>query len=218
MAEILQNAGIVEIRNTFEDLYHQLLGIESAGRTCYQSEESPPTLESAAKFVRMLIKRGHESVLEHTRLTVRFSNCSRGMTHEHVRHRLASYSQESTRYVNESNLRVTLHPEADVDQFIAVDPLTPTEYMVTPREMINAMEGWYRGLLKAGWKKEDARQLLPIGTVSQIVVTANWRAWRFILNTRTAKVAHWEIRAVMTDLLKQLTRILPAVFEDIKIA
>ena len=99
--KLLQNAGTFEILTPGADLRRQLLTIEQAGRTCYQSDRGRPvTVDSAAKFCRMLIARGHESVLEHSSKPVRFDNHSRGFTHELVRHRLAAFSQESTRYVD----------------------------------------------------------------------------------------------------------------------
>ena len=96
--KLLQNAGSFEILTPTEQLKDQLLNIERAGRTCYQSDKSSTgavreiTLHSAKKFVAMLLKRGHESVLEHSNMTVKFVNCSRGLTHELVRHRLAAFS------------------------------------------------------------------------------------------------------------------------------
>lgn len=200
MVEILQDAGKFEILTLENTLRHQVIYIEVAGRTCYQSEKTTATLESAAKFIKMLLKRGHFSVLEHGLITVRFSDCSRGMTHELVRHRLASFSQESTRYVDESNLRFVLPPGKERTSDIVM--------------MANSIESFYRGLLDNGWKPEDARQFLPIGTVSQIVVSANFREWRHIFTLRTAMAAHWEIRSVMGRLLVRVQELVPGVFDD----
>ena len=98
--QILKDAGTYDILTPESELREQLLRIERAGRTCYQSEKSEITTATAEKFVRMILKRGHESVIEHSNMTVRFSNISRGFTHEMVRHRLCAFSQESTRYVD----------------------------------------------------------------------------------------------------------------------
>jgi len=100
--KILRDAGSFEILTPEATLRQQLLIIEQAGRTCYQSFRGEVTQKSAEKFVRMILSRNppHESVIEHGWMTVRFAECSRGFTHELVRHRLASFSQESTRYVD----------------------------------------------------------------------------------------------------------------------
>ena len=94
------------IRPSFEILFDpdgekMLKNIELCGRVCYKSEDRI-TAESAAQFISMILKSGHESVLEHEKISVRVI-CDRGITHEIVRHRMASYSQESTRYCNYSN-------------------------------------------------------------------------------------------------------------------
>ncbi len=203
------------------ELINQLIRIEKAGRTCYQSEKSPVNKETAKKFVNMLIKRGHESVIEHSSLTVKFLNCSRGMTHEMVRHRLASFSQESTRYVDYAKRG----EEIDLNKFqlncIAPPHRNEKEKVVLEngeklslRDMFANIEMYYRGLRKAGWLPEDARQVLPIGIKSEIVVTANFREWRHIFELRTSQFAHWEIRVAMITLLKELKKILPGIFDD----
>lgn len=232
---ILQNAGTYEILTPAEWLAQQPLLIERAGRTAYQSYKCPEckglgatanssylkadceacngtgnrpiTTESAAKFIAMLIKRGHESVLEHSLLTVRFINCSRGMTHELVRHRLCAFTQESTRYVDERDTAVVAAPSMDVDEPIDVDSVLIPEYsMFTRREMYGLMAQLYKACREAGDPPQDARQFLPIGTTSEIVVSANLREWRHIFSLRCDKPAHWEIRGVMCQLLAELKR------------
>lgn len=212
MAIILKDAG-----------YHEILSItpfpleliELAGRTSYQSEDKI-TVESARKFVKMLIDRGHESVLEHVSMTVRFSNVSRGFTHELVRHRLMAITQESTRYTDESSLRVVIPPGKDQDEEITLTNDKGIIYGLTFRNWANISERMYKGLLAAGWHYQDARQVLPIGITAQIVVTANFREWRHIFRLRTAPDAHWEIRRVMTNLLKEVKERVPVVFDDIR--
>lgn len=222
MVQILKNAGSYEILTLVDSLAQQLLLIEKAGRTCYQSERGPITPKTATKFVRMLIKRGHHSQLEHSLLVVQFNNCSRGFTHELVRHRLAAFSQESTRYVDYSSsdkdepdlerfsIKFVVPPHRDENQPI---PLSDGRTM-TLVEMAKETEEFYRALRKAGWKPEDARQILPNGIKSQIVISCNLREWRHIFFMRTAIFAHWEIRSVMCPLLQELKTIIPVMFED----
>lgn len=219
--EIIKNSPEYEILTPRKSLQAQLLNIERAGRTCYQSYRGAITKESAKKFITMIIKRGHESVIEHSTMTVRFSNVSRGFTHELVRHRLASYSQESTRYVDYAKDS----READLDKFqikFIVPPHRDEKEAVKLEdgrnlsfsEMLQNVEMFYRGLRKSGWKPEDARQILPIGTKAEIVITANLREWRHIFYMRTSKYAHWEIREVMCRLLKDVQKDLSPVFDD----
>ena len=202
-------------------LRDQLLMIECAGRTCYQSERGEITLESATRFVHMLLNRQHESVLEHSSMTVKFLNCSRGFTHELVRHRLASFSQESTRYVDYAvrgegpnikgfELQCVVPPHCNESEKVLLDD----GRMMSLTDMFIEVERFYRALRQSGWIPEDARQILPNATKSEIVVTANFREWRHIFEMRTQKAAHWEIRAVMCDLLEVIQKIVPAVFDD----
>ena len=222
MVQILKNAGGYEILTPVDSLPQQLLLIEKAGRTCYQSEHGPITLKTAEKFIRMLIKRGHHSQLEHSMLIVQFNNCSRGFTHELVRHRLAAFSQESTRYVDYSSsneaepdlekfsIKFVVPPHRDENQPIALSD----GRVMTLAEMAKETEEFYRALRKAGWKPEDARQILPNGIKSQIVISCNLREWRHIFFMRTAIFAHWEIRPVMCSLLRELKTIIPVMFDD----
>ncbi len=219
--ETLKNSGSFEILTPVNELQAQLLRIEKAGRTCYQSEVKEITEETATKFIRMLIKNGHESVLEHSNVTVQFNNVSRGFTHEMVRHRLASFSQESTRYVDyykagegpdleRFQLKCIVPPHHDENERVLLED--GRELSIS--EMFTECEKFYRALRKHGWQPQDARQVLPIGTKSQIVVTANFREWRHIFHLRTQRAAHWEIRMVLGDLLEKFQELIPAVFDD----
>ena len=208
------------------ELRAQLMRIEEAGRTCYQSGCAIPTVQSATKFVRMVLKRGHESVIEHSCLTVKFFNVSRGFTHEMVRHRLCAFSQESTRYVDYAKgaedlagfkIKCIAPPRYNEKEFFDVQYGDETRKM-TLDMMFDEHERHYRALRQAGWPPEDARQVLPIGIKSEIVVSANFREWRHIFRMRTHKSAHWEIRTVMTKLLAHLQEIVPVVFDDISMA
>lgn len=214
--KLLINAGTYEILTPPAVMDNQLVSIEKAGRTCYQSQEKI-TKTSAFGFVKMLIKRGHEAMVEHSHLMVVFDFISRGMTHETVRHRVASFGQESTRYVipdGEDGMMMVMPPHRDISEQIKVELPDGEIALYTPRHMANLLESFYRALLDADWAKEDARQFLPIGIKSQIVVSANLREWRHIFSLRCDKPAHWEIRRVMCNLLEDLQKQIPVVFDD----
>lgn len=219
--KIMKNAGGFTILTPISELKDQLLRIEKAGKTCYQSEKKEITEETAKKFIHMLLKRGHESVIEHSNMTVQFNNLSRGFTHEQVRHRLTAISQESTRYVDYAKkgegpdlekfqLKCVVPPHRDENERVLLED----GRQMSLAEMFAEYEKFYRGLRKAGWIPEDARQILPIGIKSQIVISANFREWRHIFKMRTSKYAHWEIRGIMCKLLDYVKPILSPVFDD----
>src|SRR3989339_1427835 len=219
--KVLKEQGSFEVRTPAEELKRQFMEIEMAGRTAYQSFRGEVTQESAKRFVAMLLRSGHESVIEHTSLEVKFTGVSRGLTHELVRHRLASFTQESTRYVDYAKGGDS--PDLERFQLECVFPPHRDEMervdlgggrMMTPVEMMEEIELFYRGLRRAGWKPEDAREFLPNATGSDVVMTANWREWRHVFGMRTQKAAHWEIRKVMGDLLVGVQGIIPVVFDD----
>lgn len=227
MMKILKNSGTFKILTPKSELKKQLLRIERAGRTCYRSQTGKISDVSAKNFVAMLLKRGHESVIEHSSMTVKFTKVSRGFTHEIVRHRLASFSQESTRYVDYARSGDSTTLDLDSIEIHAVTPPHRNENekiamengeLISLSEMLGRVESYYRGLRKAGWNPEDARQILPIGIEAHIVVTANFREWRHIFALRTSKPAHWEIRSVLGKLLKEVQHIVPGVFDDFKVA
>lgn len=217
MAKILKDQGNHRILAIMAGLNGEnpLQLIELAGKTAYQSRERIDN-ESAARFVDMIRNRGHESVLEHSSMTVEFNDVSRGFTHELVRHRLAAYTQESTRYVDESDFRVVIPPDKDKDEkLVELDLAGGEKIKVSFQEWMDLNEQMYRGLRQATWKPEDARQVLPTGIKAQIVITANFREWRHIFKLRTAPAAHWEIRRVMTNLLKDVKGKVPVIFDDL---
>jgi len=191
--------------------------IELAGRTAYQSREKI-NKDSSRKFVEMLRKKGHESVLEHSAMTVEFNNVSRGFTHELVRHRLVSYTQESTRYVDESEFRIVIPPTKNPDEKIELELADKHTLKISFREWMQLNEQMYRALRKTGWVPQDARQVLPIGIKSQIVMTANFREWRHVFKIRCFPAAHWEIRRVMVNLLKEIKKLIPVIFDDFVIS
>lgn len=217
MAKILKNKGSHRILAIMAgiDGKNPLQLIELAGRTAYQSREKI-IQDSANKFVKMLRDRGHESVLEHSCMTVEFNNVSRGFSHELVRHRLASYTQESTRYVDESNFLVVIPPNKEANEkLVELNLPNGIKIKVSFQEWMDLNEQMYRGLRKADWVPQDARQALPIGIKSQIVITCNFREWRHIFKLRTAPTAHWEIRRVMINLLTEVKEKIPIIFDDI---
>ena len=184
--------------------------IEKAGRTCYKSEDRI-TDESAESFVRKLIERGHESVLEHASITVRFV-CDRGVSHEIVRHRLASYSQESTRYCNYGNDRFG-------SELTFIKPCFFKEKKGAYCSWYNSMdfaECAYFDMLDDGCTPQEARSVLPNSVKTELVMTANLREWRHFLKLRTAKAAHPQMRELTVPLLHELQRQIPVVFDDIQ--
>ena len=191
--------------------------IERVGRVCYKSEDKI-TDTSAKKFVKMIIKSGHEAVIEHFNITVKFIT-DRGISHEIVRHRIASYAQESTRYVNYSK-----------DKFGSeITVIKPTHIS---SEDVNgnysdSYEDWYIGcktaeesyfkLIADGCKAQIARSVLPTCTKTEIIMTTNLREWRHFLKLRTSKAAHPDIRVIAIDLLNKFKAMIPVVFDDINV-
>ena len=191
--------------------------LESYGRTCYRSEDKI-TPESSGKFVFRIINSGHLSVIEHFSISVRFI-CDRGVSHELVRHRLASFSQESTRYCNYKSKGITyiLPPWIDVPE--------KKEYkFLDSTHMRASISGWrwykvmlecekaYLSLLNEGQTPEQARSVLPSSLKTEIVMTCNIREWKHVLNLRCAKNAHPQMREIMIPLRDELQKQIPIVF------
>ena len=191
--------------------------IEIYGRTCYKSEDKI-TDESAEKFVEMIIKNGHHSVLEHVSASVRFIT-NRGVTHELVRHRLCAFSQESTRYVNYGGKEM----EFILPVWWGGTSLYKSESPFSDRNMaqqlwLNSIAGAekdYNHLISLGWNPGQAREVLPNSLKTEIVLTANLREWRHIFKLRTSKAAHPQMRALMIDCLTGFKEEMPAIFNDI---
>ena len=191
----------------------ELQHIEKIGRVCYKSEDKiTEDGESAKKFVKMLIGRGHEAMIEHSSLSVRFT-VDRGVSHELVRHRIASFAQESTRYCNYSK-----------DKFDSgitfIKPFFFGENTQNYKEWIYAMgiaEKSYLQMLKDGATPQEARSVLPNSTKTEITITANYREWRNFFKLRTAKAAHPQMQEVTRLLLKELKTRLPIIFDDIEV-
>jgi thymidylate synthase (FAD) len=167
--------------------------IEEAGRTCYKSENEITTV-SAGKFVEHITKLGHHSVIEHANATVRFIT-NRGVTHELVRHRLAAYSQESTRYVNYGGKEIEFIKPVwlDFKESMYRDD-SPEGFW---RKAMENSELSYNLLLKAGWRPEQAREVLPNSLKTEIVMTANFREWMHVFKLRCNKKSHPQMVALM---------------------
>lgn len=189
--------------------------IEICGRVCYKSEEKI-TPDSASRFVAGIITRGHESVLKHFSISVRFV-CDRGVSHEIVRHRIASYSQESTRYCNYgTNDEITV-----IDPFFLPDEpeYGANGYSKRGRwaEAMRACETSYLRMLAYGCSPQEARSVLPNSLKTEVIMTANLREWRHFFRLRTAKTAHPQMREITIPLLQELQRLIPIVFNDITV-
>jgi len=183
--------------------------IERACRTCYLSfhRYNPP--ESTGELIKKVIRKKHHSVLEHASATFRIKGGSRTFTHELVRHRLASPSQESQRYVEYG---VRKHFEVVVPQTMK-DNGFADKYL----ELAQQTHELYEEMLTAGVPKEDARYILPGGITSEIVLSANFREWRHICTVRCNPRAQWEIRGICLDILRILKKEAPIVFWDMEI-
>lgn len=178
--------------------------IEIAGRVCYQSE--PKGYPENEKFIRMIIKRGHESVLEHGSLTFKVRT-NRAIANEIVRHRLASYSQESTRYVKYDDIEFI--PWVD-PRGLKINHLYDLEVLYINMEFI------YKKLIEDNFKPEDARDILPNATATTLVMTMNFRELRHFLKLRLDKAAHPQIRELAGMILEILKEEYPVFVEDIE--
>ncbi|MBN1583657.1 MAG: FAD-dependent thymidylate synthase [Anaerolineae bacterium] len=180
--------------------------IERAGRVCYKSQTKETTGKASAaaraRFIQHRIKEGHESIIEHASATFEISGISRAASHQLVRHRIASYSQESQRYVDMSDPEWVVPPDIAASQEAADlwDKATDQVRQV------------YRQLRELGIKKEDARFLLPNAAATRIVVTMNFRELLHVFRIRISPHAQWEIRAMCVQMLTSLLPHAPNVF------
>jgi thymidylate synthase (FAD) len=203
----------------------ELQHIEKIGRVCYKSENNITNDgESAKKFDNMLIENGHEAMIEHSMLSVKFI-VDRGVSHEIVRHRLASFAQESTRYCNYSKDKFsnTLNI-IDIADGIALDTkmknMSASEITQILIEWYKAMEDaekHYMRMIELGATPQIARGVLPNSLKTEIVMTANYREWRNFFKLRTDIAAHPQMREVAIPLLNELKTLIPVVFDDIEV-
>lgn len=176
--------------------------IERAGRTCYKSEDRI-TLDSSGAFIKRILESGHESVIEHASASILFI-CDRGVSHELVRHRLASYSQESTRYCTyESGITVIEPPGLNVEE---------SRIWIHHCEQAELN---YQKLLRLGCAAQIARSVLPTCLKTEIVTTTNLREWRHIFRLRRSSKAHPQIKEIMDSAYLLLNKQCPNVFGDL---
>lgn len=205
--------------------------IESAGRTCYKSEDMNALayVDKTKAFVKSIMTKNHESVLEHVSISVRCIT-DRGVTHEMVRHRIASYSQESTRYCNYSKdkfggevqfiLPVEFYDIHDKHVTMIPDEALKESTLMcysTWKSSILSDESKYMTMLNFGATPQLARSVLPNCLKTEIVMTCNLREWRHFFKLRTAKAAHPQMRDLAISILKGFQDKIPVVFDDIKI-
>jgi len=181
--------------------------IERIGRVCYKSEDKI-TDDSCIDFVKNLISRGHEAMIEHFSFSVRFT-CDRGVSHEIVRHRVASFAQESTRYCNYGKQ----------DEITVIQPCfwpeDSAQYKVW-RDAMEFAEGVYMLMLDHKAQPQEARSVLPNSLKTELVMTANLREWRHFFKLRTESVAHPQMREITIPLLAELQQRIPVIFDDIR--
>ncbi len=210
---IVKSAIVIEDGPDYQDLLQK---IERVGRTCYKSEDKIG-IGSAEKFVSRLISSGHESVIEHGSITVRVI-CDRGVSHEIVRHRLASYSQESSRYCNYTadkfGNEITVIDIATGFQYDLSDQKDVNKYRIWTQAMLDA-EKHYFEMIEAGAKPEEARSVLPNSTKTEIVMTMNLREWRHFFRMRCSSRAHPQIIEVSKMILNVFAERYPAFFGDL---
>lgn len=195
--------------------------IEKCGRVCYKSEDKIQE-ESAEKFVDGIIKRGHEAVIEHYNITVKFTN-DRGVSHEEVRHRIASYAQESTRYCNYSKNKfgseityISIEPGMKLDP--KVSQLDAETFSAIYTEWLLACgdaERHYNRMIELGATPQIARSVLNNSTKTEICVTMNLREWRHFFKLRCAPAAHPQMREVAIQALHMFKENIPVIFDDI---
>lgn len=206
--------------------------IELCGRVCYKSEDKI-TDDSAEKFIRNLLSKDppHESVIEHEYVTVKFI-CDRGVSHELVRHRIGSYSQESTRYCDYSkdkydrHIRVILPvwlkkawdsecSDSPVVSFDTLENIGDQELYMWIESMLYAERKYMHFTTFAGWTAQQARCVLPNSLKTEIMVTYNLREWRLFFKQRCAPAAHPQMRQLTMPLLKEFKELMSVFFEDI---
>lgn len=205
------------------DSEYPLRLIEQAGRTCYKSEDKMDEVSSTT-FTAMVLNRGHHSVIEHSAMTIRII-CDRGVSHEIVRHRLAAYSQESTRYVNYKGgctFIIPLWLDLKEGEYNAFDVL---QMMKVKGDKVTDTDIWlasiagatidYNRLLDAGWSPQKARSVLPNSTKTEIVWTANFREWRHIFKLRCGPAAHPQMIEVMAPLHEEVKKLIPVIFDNL---
>lgn len=213
-----------EIFNTFSDGgIEELKFIEKIARVCYKSENNvSEDGESAKKIISNLIRKGHTAMLEHLSFAVKFT-VDRGVSHEMVRHRIASFAQESTRYCNYSGDKfgnqITVIDISTGFHYDLSNPKDLKKYEVWVEAMSNAEKSYFK-MIEYGAKPEEARSVLPTSLKTEIVVNMNLREWRHFFNLRavgTTGKPHPQIKEVAKKLLEDIKTKLPVFFDDIEV-
>jgi thymidylate synthase (FAD) len=196
--------------------------VEFAGRTCYKSIAGEKD-EDAETFIRGIIKKGHLSVIEHAGASVHFI-MDRGITHEIVRHRLCSFSQESTRYCNYSKKKFDKEITVIESLFHTIQSNDSAEVIRAKKRRrkswvkgMEAAESYYFEQLELGASAQEARGLLPVDLKAEIVVTCNFRQWREVFTQRISKFAHPKMRQLMCPLLEEFKDMQPVFFEGVEV-
>lgn len=198
--EILDNINGEEVINK----------IAKVARTCYKSEDNS-TSERDRELVKRLIKSGHEAMIEFFDITVKFT-CDRGVSHELVRHRMASFAQESTRYCNYSKDKFG-------NELTFIEPIWYDSLGITHKQdfeiALERCEDDYLEFIRQGWTPQQARAILPNALKTEINMKANLREWRHFFKLRCSTAAHPDMRVLALDLLKQFHNNVPIIFDDI---
>ncbi|MDR2773898.1 MAG: FAD-dependent thymidylate synthase [Tannerella sp.] len=205
--KIIESTFVIESSINGDEILKHL---EKAGRTAYKSEEKI-TENSSYKFVEKIMNHEHLSVIEHSFITVRVI-CDRGVSHEIVRHRLASYTQESTRYCNYTQGKFG-------NEITVIKPYfwdeNSEEYKIWS-ETVKYIENSYNKLIALGVTPQEARSILPNSLKTEIVITMNLREWLHFFRLRTSPNAHPQMREIAVPLLKEFQKRIPVIFEGIK--
>lgn len=183
--------------------------IERACRTCYRSEDKI-TNDSYKTLLKNCLSRHHESIMEHEKITIRLT-CDIGVYKDLTRHRLASYSIESTRYCNYNKDKFD-------NQILFIEPLyfEDENKSILWANCMNEIENTYNAMIEIGCAPDEARMVLPHSTAAEVTMTANIREWRHILSLRCSKFAHPSVQQVMIPLLLYFKEQMPELFSDIE--
>lgn len=201
-----------------EQLTNVLPMIERIARTCYQSEKKI-TQDSYISMIQKLIDRGHEAMIEFGDVIVRVV-CDRGVSHELVRHRLASFAQESTRYCNYNkdkfDNQITVIDLATGFKYDFNNQKDCDKYAIWTKAMQSA-EYYYNAMIDEGASPQEARSVLPNSLKTEINIKMDFRSWRNFFKLRTAKAAHPQMREIAIPMLIEFKKLIPIVFDDIEV-
>jgi thymidylate synthase (FAD) len=212
--QIVEPSYKIEYPTSADEVLQDLKRVERIARTCYKSENKID-VNTYALMIDRLRDKGHHAMLEHAIISVRFV-CDRGVSHELVRHRLASFAQESTRYCNYAGKGIQVICPPEIKKFKDEDLLyNPFNLWF---ECMEKIEETYDYMVRINeLAPHIARSVLPTCVKTEIIVTANYREWRHIFQLRTPVTAHPQMRQLMIPLLVELKTKIPVIFDDIQI-